>query len=117
VRSQRLPIDSFNEMLTHDGGDGELVLLSIVEQLQDIITNNDTALAGKNVLDTHDFASSRLKKVCRFLWKPRDQLRVEGREFFKTDMLLEDNRIPLRLSVWARGGGIFFLHLQGCIFI
>jgi hypothetical protein len=104
-------------MVTHDGGDGELVLLSIVEQLQDIITNNDTALARKNVLDTHDFASSRLKRFVGFCGKPRDQLRVEGREFFKTDMLLEDDRIPLRLSWWARGGGSFFLHLQDCIFI
>jgi hypothetical protein len=55
VRSQRLPIDCFNEMVTYDGGDGKLMLLSVVEQLQDIITNNDTALAGENVLDTHDF--------------------------------------------------------------
>jgi hypothetical protein len=42
-------------MATHNGGDGELVLLSVVEQLQDIITHNDTALTGENVLDTHDF--------------------------------------------------------------
>ena len=62
MRSQRLPIDSFNEMVTHDGGDGELVLLGVVEQLQDIITNNDTALAGKNVLDTHDFCFKSIEE-------------------------------------------------------
>ncbi len=67
MRSQRLPIDCFSGMVTYDGGDGEVVLLSVIEQLQDIITNNDTALTGENVLDTHDFASSRLKKVRRFL--------------------------------------------------
>ncbi len=41
-------------MTTYDSGDGELVLLSVVEKLQHIVTDYDTALAGENVLDTHD---------------------------------------------------------------
>lgn len=39
--------------VTHDGGDGKLVLLSVVEKLQDIIANDDTGLAGEDVLATH----------------------------------------------------------------
>ena len=38
---------------THDGGDGKVVLLSVVEKLQDIIANDDTGLAGEDVLATH----------------------------------------------------------------
>lgn len=40
-------------MNTHDGGDGKVVLLSVVEKLQDIIANDDTGLAGEDVLATH----------------------------------------------------------------
>jgi hypothetical protein len=29
------------------------VLLGIVEQLQHVVTDNDTALAGQDILDTH----------------------------------------------------------------
>lgn len=36
-----------------DGGDGELVLAGVLEQSEDIIANDDTGLAGQNVLDTH----------------------------------------------------------------
>ena len=38
---------------TYDGRDSELVLLSIVEELQDIVTDDNTALAGENVFSTH----------------------------------------------------------------
>lgn len=38
---------------TYNGGDGKLVLLSVVEKLQDIIANDDTGLAGEDVLATH----------------------------------------------------------------
>lgn len=38
---------------THDGGNSIIVLLSMLEQGQDIITNDDTFLARQNVLDTH----------------------------------------------------------------
>jgi len=38
---------------TYNGRDSELVLLSIVEELQDIVTDDNTALAGENVFGTH----------------------------------------------------------------
>ena len=38
---------------THDGRNGVVVLLSVLEQSQDIVTDNDTLLARQNVLDTH----------------------------------------------------------------
>lgn len=41
-------------MATYDGRNSEIVLLGVVEELQDIVTDNDTALAGENILDTHD---------------------------------------------------------------
>ena len=40
--------------MTYNSGDGELVLLSIIEELQDIISDDDTGLACENILDTHD---------------------------------------------------------------
>lgn len=38
---------------THDGGNSIVVLLSMLEQGQDIVTNDDTLLARQNVLETH----------------------------------------------------------------
>jgi hypothetical protein len=43
----------FGEIGTYDGRDSELVLLSIVEELQDIVTDDNTALAGENIFGTH----------------------------------------------------------------
>jgi hypothetical protein len=40
--------------VTYDSRDGEIVLLSVIEELQHIVTDNDTGLAGENILDTHD---------------------------------------------------------------
>jgi hypothetical protein len=37
------------------------VLLGVVEKLEDIIANNDTGLAGENVLETHDCGRSCMK--------------------------------------------------------
>lgn len=37
----------------YDGRDGKALLLGVVEELEDIISNNDTGLAGENVLATH----------------------------------------------------------------
>lgn len=39
---------------TYDGWYSEFVFLAIVEELQDIISNDDSGLAAENVLDTHD---------------------------------------------------------------
>jgi hypothetical protein len=39
---------------TYDGRNGILVLLGVVEELEDIIANDDTGLAGEYVLGTHD---------------------------------------------------------------
>lgn len=41
-------------MITYNGGNGELVLLGIVEELYHIVTDNDTGLAGENIFGTHD---------------------------------------------------------------
>ena len=38
---------------SYDGRNGELVFLCVFEQSQDIVTNDDTLLSRKNVLDTH----------------------------------------------------------------
>lgn len=39
--------------LTYDGGDGKLVLPSVLEQTENIVADNDAGLAGQNILDTH----------------------------------------------------------------
>lgn len=39
---------------TYNGGDGELVLASILEQLHDIVANDDAGLAAEDIGDTHD---------------------------------------------------------------
>lgn len=36
-----------------DGGDGELVLAGVLEQSKDIVTDDNSSLAGENVLNTH----------------------------------------------------------------
>ena len=38
---------------TYNGGDSELVLLGIFEEVQHIIANNNTFLSRQNILDTH----------------------------------------------------------------
>lgn len=38
----------------YDGWDGVVVLLCVVEELQDIISSDDSGLAGENVLAAHD---------------------------------------------------------------
>lgn len=40
--------------MTYDGWNGIVVLLCVVEELQDIITSDDSGLAGENVLASHD---------------------------------------------------------------
>lgn len=39
--------------MTYDGGDGKLVLLSVLEELEDVIAVDDAGLAAENVLGTH----------------------------------------------------------------
>lgn len=39
--------------LTYDGGDGKLVLTSVLEQTENIVADNDAGLAGQNILDAH----------------------------------------------------------------
>lgn len=38
---------------TYNSWNSELVLLSVVEELQDIVSDNDTGLAGQDILGTH----------------------------------------------------------------
>lgn len=38
---------------TYDGWNSKFVLLGVVEELQDIVTDDNTALAGEDVFSTH----------------------------------------------------------------
>jgi hypothetical protein len=38
---------------TYNGGNGELVLASVLEETEDIVTDDDTSLSAKDFLDTH----------------------------------------------------------------
>lgn len=38
---------------TYNGGNGELVLASVLEESEDIVADDDTSLAAKDFLDTH----------------------------------------------------------------
>ncbi len=61
------PIERSERILdTYNSWDGELVLLSIVEELEDIVANDDTSLAAQNVLDTHacDCSCVIVESVC-----------------------------------------------------
>lgn len=40
---------------THNGGDGELLLTSILKQLQNVIANDDARLAAQDISSTHDY--------------------------------------------------------------
>jgi len=39
--------------MTYNGGNGEVVLLSVLEETEDIVTDDDAGLAGKNLKSTH----------------------------------------------------------------
>lgn len=39
---------------TYNGGNGKVVLLSVLEETEDIVTDDDAGLAGENFSDTHD---------------------------------------------------------------
>ena len=39
--------------MTYDGGDGKLVLLGILEQVQHIVADDDTLLPGEDIFGTH----------------------------------------------------------------
>ena len=41
------------KLQAYDGRNSEAVLLGIVEELEDVITDDDTGLARENVFDTH----------------------------------------------------------------
>lgn len=38
---------------TYNGGDSKALLLSVVEETENVITNDDTGLAGELFKDTH----------------------------------------------------------------
>jgi hypothetical protein len=40
--------------MAYNGGDSELVLASVLEETEDIVTDDDTGLAAEDFLDTHD---------------------------------------------------------------
>jgi hypothetical protein len=42
------------ERTTYNGGDGEVVLLRILEEAKNVVTDDDTLLAGQFFEDTHD---------------------------------------------------------------
>lgn len=39
--------------MTYDGWNGKVVLLSVFEKIEDIITNDDSGLSAENVCATH----------------------------------------------------------------
>lgn len=50
----------------YDGWDGVVVLLCVVEELQDIISSDDSGLAGENVLAAHDCGCGMYSFMCGF---------------------------------------------------
>jgi len=40
-------------MITYNGRNSELVLLGVVEELQHVVTDNDTGFARENIFGTH----------------------------------------------------------------
>lgn len=49
--------------LTYNGGDGELLLAGVLEQSENIVTNNNTRLSAQNIGGTHDCGICRRNKV------------------------------------------------------
>lgn len=47
----------------YNSWDSELVLLSIVEELEDIVSNNNTGLAAEDVGGTHDCGCMRVLRL------------------------------------------------------
>lgn len=41
-------------MKTHNGGNGKVLLLSVLKETEDIVTDDDTGLAAQLLEDTHD---------------------------------------------------------------
>jgi hypothetical protein len=39
--------------ITYNGGDSELLLLGVLEETEDIVTDDDAGLAAENFSDTH----------------------------------------------------------------
>jgi len=80
------------------------VLLGVVEEFEDIVTDNDTALAAKNIFDTHDCVCSM--RMCG-LDCESCQLYVEDWEFFsvlwwRSCFCRTDSSFP---RYWWVGGG------------
>lgn len=46
-------VDSSKDKDTYHGGDGKLLLLSVLEETQDVITGDDTGFAGELIDSTH----------------------------------------------------------------
>lgn len=46
-------IEGYDVLKTHNSGDGEFVLLGVVEEFEDIITDDNTGLAAEDILNTH----------------------------------------------------------------
>lgn len=60
-----------------DGGDGIAVLLCVLEELQDIITSDDTSLAGENAARPGQLSPlMRLRENCAGIVAPRERRRA-----------------------------------------
>lgn len=66
------------DIRTHDGGDGKALLLSVLEETEDIIADNDAGLAVKLLKDTHYEVCTK-NLVCRNL-KEKEEKKVRSND-------------------------------------
>lgn len=67
------------DIRTHDGRNGKAVLLSVLEETEDIVTDNDAGLAAKLLKDTHYEVCTK-SLVCRNLkGKKKKKVRSNGK--------------------------------------
>lgn len=62
---------------TYNGRDGEVVLLSILEEAEHVVTDDDTGLAGQLVEDTH--CGRRSRKISKFSYVERESRGQQSR--------------------------------------
>lgn len=63
--------------VTHDGGDGKLLLLGVLKETQNVVADDDTGLAVELVEDTHSEVGMEWSKNWKWKWKCT-AMRLEG---------------------------------------
>lgn len=73
--------------MTYNGGNGELLLLSVLEEAEDIVTDDDTGLAAELLNDTHvDYVVGLIRagegkmESMKGSWFTRSSVREEKKE-------------------------------------